>query len=50
MNGYRLSVIDKTDGVELKSKKIEDGSLWLNYKTDDANYIVIRAYKETEGN
>lgn len=45
MNNYQLSVIDKTDGVELKSKKIEDGSLCLIYITDDANYIVIRAYQ-----
>lgn len=45
MNDCQLAIIDKTDGVELKSKIIEDGSLWLNYATDGANYIVIRAYK-----
>ncbi len=45
MNDYQLAVIDKTEGVKLKSKKIENGSLCLNYTTDDANYIVIRAYK-----
>ncbi len=45
MNGYVLSVVDKTEGVELKSNKVEDKSLYLNYTTDDANYIVIRASK-----
>ena len=43
MNGYKLTVIDKTDGTELKSKKVERGSFRLNYTTADANYIVLKA-------
>lgn len=45
MNNCVLSVVDKTVGAELNSKKIENGSMRLSYTTDDANYIVIRASK-----
>lgn len=45
MDGFVLTMVDKTDGSELKSTKIENGGFRLNYITDDANYIVLKASK-----
>ena len=45
MDGYILSVIDKTADVDLKSHEIKKGCLCLDYNTDNANYIVLRASK-----
>lgn len=45
MNGCRISVVDKTNCVDLKSHKVENNSIRLNYTTDDANYIVLRLKK-----
>jgi len=45
MNDYMLTVLDKTEGTELKSEKIENGGFRLNYITNDANYIVLKAGK-----
>lgn len=46
LNGYATSVVDKTSGVTLYSKIINNGMMKVGYLTDDANYIVIRANKE----
>ena len=45
MNEYELSVVDKTSGVELKSKTVKNNHIWLDYKTEDANYIVLKVRK-----
>ena len=45
MNGYGLSVVDKTSGVELRSKTVKNDHIWLDYKTEDANYIVLKVRK-----
>lgn len=43
MNGRSLRVVEKTDGTELLSSTISNGTFTVNYLTNDANYIVLIA-------
>lgn len=43
MEGATLSVVEKTDNTELLSETIQNGKIFVNYNTTDANYIVLIA-------
>ena len=42
MEGLNLSVVEKTDDVELLTDKITNGKFFVNYNSADANYIVLK--------
>ena len=42
MEGLKLSVVEKTADTELLTDTIQNGKFFVNYNTDDANYIVIK--------
>lgn len=42
MEGLSLEVIEKTDDTELLTGTIQNGKFFVNYNSDDANYIVLK--------
>ena len=43
MEGLTLSVIEKTTNAELLTDTIQNGKFFVNYNTNEANYIVLKA-------
>jgi hypothetical protein len=43
MDGASLSIVEKTDDVELLSETIQNGKFNVSYNTSEANYIVLKA-------
>lgn len=43
MDGLKLSVVEKTTDAELLSDTISNGKFFVNYNSNDANYIVLTA-------
>lgn len=42
MEGLSVEVVEQTDATVLLTSKIQNGNLFVNYNTDDANYIVLK--------
>lgn len=42
MEGLSLDVVEKTDDAELLTGTIQNGKFFVNYNSDDANYIVLK--------
>lgn len=42
MEGLSVEVIEKTDDAELLTGTIQNGKFFVNYNSDDANYIVLK--------
>lgn len=43
MEGLKLTIVEKTENTELLTDTIQNGKFFVNYNTDDANYIVVKA-------
>ena len=43
MEGLRLSVVEKTTNADLLTDNIHNGKFFVNYNSNDANYIVLVA-------
>ena len=43
MEGLTFEIVEKTDGAELLSGTVQNGKLFVNYNTDEANYIVLKS-------
>ena len=42
MEGRRVEIIDKTDGITLLTDIVETGRIYLNADATDHNYIVLK--------
>ena len=42
MEGLKLSIVEKTDDTELLTDTIQNGKFFVNYTTNEANYIVLK--------
>ena len=42
MEGLKLSVVEKTDDAQLLTETIQNGKFFVNYASDEANYIVLK--------
>lgn len=42
MEGLSVEVVEQTDGTALLTSTVQNGNLFVNYNTDDANYLVLK--------
>lgn len=42
MEGLSVEIVEKTDNAELLSGTIQNGNLFVSFKTNDSNYIVLK--------
>lgn len=42
MEGLGLEIVEQTDGAQLLTSTIQNGQFFVNYNTDEANYIVLK--------
>ena len=42
MEGLKLSVVEKTNDTQLLTDTIQNGKFFVNYNSNEANYIVLK--------